>query len=62
MDHCKLTPLEKELLEALHGMFDAANEIAKEFIHHRRAADWGIVNKAYMVAESAIRKAEKGVG
>ncbi len=53
-----MTKLENELLAALHGMFQAAEEIAVEFIEHKRATNWKVVNDAYCNATDAIKKAE----
>jgi hypothetical protein len=53
-----MTKLETELLTALRGMFKAAEEIAVEFIKHKRATNWKIVNDAYCDATAAIEKAE----
>jgi hypothetical protein len=47
-----------DLLEALKAMQSAAEEIAVEFIEHKRAANWGIINAAYVACERAIAKAE----
>ncbi len=47
-----------ELLVALEGMEIAIEEIAVEFIEHRRATNWRTVNDAYIAAALAIRKAE----
>ena len=47
-----------ELLDALRGMQKASEEIAVEFIEHKRATNWGIVNDAYIAAARAIAKAE----
>lgn len=52
------TTLEEELLAALKGMERAAQEIAIEFIEHRRAANWKIINDAYVACAKAIREAE----
>jgi len=47
-----------ELLEALREMQKASEEIAVEFIEHKRATNWGLVNDAYIAAARAIAKAE----
>lgn len=52
------TKMEEELLAALKGMERAAEEIAVEFIEHKRATNWKIVNEAYVACSAAIRKAE----
>ena len=49
-----------DLLAALRGMQEAAKEIAIEFIEHKRATNWKIVNDAYVAAADAIAKAEGG--
>lgn len=41
--------------EPLVGMQKAADEIAAEFIHHKRAADWAIINNAYLATEKLLR-------
>lgn len=46
-----------ELLEACKAMFKAADEIASEFVKKEDAADWGIINEAYMKNSAAIAKA-----
>lgn len=43
-----------ELLDALKAMQKAAIE----FIEHKRATNWGIVNDAYVAAAKAIQKAD----
>ena len=47
-----------EMLAALEGMFKAADEIAIEFIENKRAADWGVINRAYMAAEKVVRESK----
>ena len=40
----------EELAAALQGMFTASEEIAVEFIEHKRATNWGVVNDAYVLS------------
>lgn len=47
-----------ELVDALRGMEKASEEIAVEFIEHKRATNWKVVNDAYCAAARAIAKAE----
>jgi hypothetical protein len=51
-----------DLLAALKDMFKAADEVAAEFIQNKRAANWKIINDAYVRAERAIAKAESRGG
>ena len=44
----------KQLAEALKAMQKAVDEIAEEFILHRRAANWGIINDAYVATNRAL--------
>ena len=57
-ESCPLHKAASELLAALKDMFKAADEIAEEFIKNKRAANWGIINNAYLKADAAISKAE----
>jgi hypothetical protein len=54
----RLADAAPDLLEALRGMQTASEEIAIEFIEHKRATNWKIVNDAYVAAARAIAKAE----
>jgi hypothetical protein len=49
-----LRPVVEAMAEALRAMQTAADEIAIEFIQHKRATNWGVVNDAYMSAERAL--------
>ena len=48
-----------EMLEALELMQVAAAEIAAEFIAHKHATKWAIVNDAYVKAARSIANAKK---
>lgn len=50
-------PATHELALAIVGMFEAADEIAVEFIQSKRATSWGIVNDAYCAANKALKTA-----
>ena len=54
----EIVPVAKELLSALKGMSKAADEVAGEFIKNEKAANWGVINEAYMAQTAAIKKAE----
>ena len=58
VEFCPMHAAAPEMLEALRGMHRASEEIAVEFIEHKRATNWGIVNDAYIAAARAIAKAE----
>jgi hypothetical protein len=49
-----------DLLDALKQMQVAAEEIAIEFIEHKRATNWKLVNDAHVAAARAIAKADPG--
>ena len=51
---------EPKLLAACKALLLASDEIAGEFIQHKKAVDWKLVNDAYCLAARAIREAEKG--
>jgi hypothetical protein len=44
----------EELTKALKGMFQASDEIAAEFIAHKRATNWLVVNEAYLQGKIAL--------
>jgi hypothetical protein len=44
----------EELTAGLKAMFRAQEEIAQEFIAHKRAADWLIINEANLKAKIAL--------
>lgn len=48
-----------ELLDALIAMGKACEELIAERFHHKRAANWAIINDAYMKRTAAIAKASK---
>ena len=51
--------LEKQieaLRSALQAMFRAADEVAAEFIQNKRAANWGMINDAYLEANMALQQ------
>lgn len=52
----RLTDLERELVDAVEGMFEANEEICAEFMHHKRAANWGLINEKWMAAECVLAK------
>lgn len=49
-----VSPKTHELALAIVGMFNAADEIAVEFIEHKRATKWDVVNDAYCLASKAL--------
>jgi hypothetical protein len=56
--NARLIAAAPELLEALKQMEIAAQEIVVEFIEHKRATKWKVVNDAYIASARAIAKAE----
>jgi hypothetical protein len=62
IEQCPLCKAAPEMLAALKDMFKATDEIAAEFIQNKRAANWKIINDAYVRAELAIAKAESKGG
>ena len=58
LSNTRLIAAAPDLLNALRGMQKAAEEIAIEFIEHKRATNWAIVNDAYVAAAQAIDKVE----
>lgn len=63
MAEAKHTPELLDLCEeGIKGALAAWDEVANEFVSHRRAADWGIINDGLMAAskaKAAIAKAKE---
>lgn len=53
-----MTDLEIEMRDAIRGLLKASDEVAAEFIQRKRAANWGIINKAYLAAEKVLAKSQ----
>ena len=45
----------QRLRDAVAALMQACNELMEEFISHKRAADWGVINDAMVLGVKVLR-------
>ncbi len=42
--------------KAIRGLWSVTDEYAAEFINHKRAVNWGVVNEAFLLADKILKE------